>query len=124
MRQEASSLYSFILFVYAHELPSMFFNHHFGLGGKLFVILSFMGTHQGDPLNRPIFILVLSCALQASFVAFPLRFFPLLASDTHIFGLTSFVPFSFDYLNFLANLNAFSFLALQMHNLVLFQLAP
>jgi hypothetical protein len=75
----------------------MFFNHHFGLEGKLFVILSFMGTCQGDPLNRPIFILFHSCALQASFVIFPLCFFPSLANDTHIFGLTSFVPFSFDH---------------------------
>ncbi len=87
----------FVCSFYAHELPSMFFNHHFGLGGKLFIILLFMGTCQGDPLTRPLFILVHSCALQASFVAFLLCFFLSLANDTHIFGPTSFVPFSFDH---------------------------
>jgi hypothetical protein len=90
-------LFAFVYSFYAHELPSMLFNHHFGLKGKKFVIFSFMGTPQGDPLNKPLFILVHSCALQASFVVFPLCFFLSLANGTHIFGLTSFIPFSFDH---------------------------
>jgi hypothetical protein len=90
-------LIPFVYSFYAHELPSMFLNHHFGLGGKLFIILSFMGTRQGDPFARPFFTFVHSRALQTFYVVFPLCFFLSLANDTHIFGHASFVPFSFNH---------------------------
>jgi hypothetical protein len=92
-----SLLFPFVCSFYAHELPSMFFNHHFGLEGNFLVILSFMGTLQGDPFARPFFTFAHSHALQASSIVFPLCFFLLLANDVHIFGHASFVPFSFDH---------------------------
>ncbi len=87
----------FVCSFYVHELPSMFFNHHFGFGRIFFIILSFIGTCYGDPLARPLFILACFHTLKASFVFFFLCFFLSLANDTHIFDLASFVPFSFDH---------------------------
>jgi hypothetical protein len=71
------------------------FNHHYSLGA-LFVILFFVGTHQGDPLIRPLFALVhfhtnLHCSS---------RVFPPLADDTHIFGLAHVISFVFDHFFF------------------------
>jgi hypothetical protein len=72
----------------------LYFNHHDSLGA-LFIILSFMGTHQGDLLRRPLFALVYFCALCCFSEVFPSCFFLSLANDTHILNPTHVISFVF-----------------------------
>jgi hypothetical protein len=63
----------------------------------LFIIFSFMGTHQGDPFIELLFALTHFCVFQPSFLTFPSCLFPLLIFDIHSFNLISLIPFTFDH---------------------------
>jgi hypothetical protein len=72
----------------------MFFSHH-SPHEELSIVLSFVGTHQGDQFIKPLFALAYFRALQTSFIVFPSCLFPSLVDDFHILGLTSLIPFVF-----------------------------
>jgi hypothetical protein len=62
----------------------------------LFVILFFVGIHQGDQLTRPLFALV----HFRTNLHFSSGVFPSLADDTHILGLAHVISFVFDHFAF------------------------
>jgi hypothetical protein len=79
----------------------LYFNHCYSLG-VLFVILSFVGAHQGDMLVRLLFALIHFRTLCCSLEVFLSCFFLSLAIDTHILNHTHVFSFTFD--NFVSQL--------------------
>jgi hypothetical protein len=62
-------LIPFVLTLYAFEFP-LFYNHH-NRDGNVTIISSTMGTHQGDPLRRALFVLAHFKALRSTTSHFP-----------------------------------------------------
>jgi len=86
----------FVHVFYAFESP-MFYNHC-NCEGNVMVIPFAMGTRQGDPLGRALFILVHIKTLHFITKFFFSYLFPSIAYDIQIIG--PFIIISFTYKNF------------------------
>jgi hypothetical protein len=88
------------LFVFVHSFYGLriplYFNHH-SSSKALFVIFSYVSTHQDNPLARPFFALAHFYTLHFSLKFFPSCIFPYLVDDTHILDLTHVVSLAFDH---------------------------
>jgi len=80
----------FVLTLYAFESP-LFYNHH-SRDNDVTVIPSAMGTHQGDPLGRALFVLAHLKTLRSTTSHFPSYLFPSITDNTHIIGPIPLYP--------------------------------
>ncbi len=92
---QLSQLFPFVRSFYGLQVL-LYLSHHSSLG-VLLVILSFMGTQQGNLLAWLLFVLVHFCTLRCSSGVFLSCFFLSLANNTHIFSLAHVVSFPFDH---------------------------
>jgi hypothetical protein len=74
----------------------MFFSRH-SPRGKFPIVLSFVGTCQGDQFIKLLFALTFFHALQTSFIVFLSCLFLSLVDDFHILGLVSLISLAFDH---------------------------
>jgi hypothetical protein len=98
LRVIGGNIIQFIPFVrafYAFESP-LFYNHH-NHEGNIIVIPSIMGTRQGGPLGRALFILAHFRALCSITNHFPSYVFSSIVDDTHIISPPSIVSSPYEH---------------------------
>ncbi len=87
-----------IPFVHAfHVFEFPLFYNHCNWECDVIVIPFAMGTHQGDPVRRALFILVHFKVLCFTSNHFPFCLFPSIANDIHIIDPLSIISFTFEH---------------------------
>lgn len=95
------------------KFQSIIFYYNF-FSRVLFVIFSFVGTHQGNSLARPFLALTFFHVLCCYLEGFLFFFF---TNDTHIFDLAQVISLAFDHFAFQLVFVGVVYLTLQMFHL-------